>query len=136
MQSHLRFIFFYLIITFAFVSPSFADLLTSNSGVLQGLDKVTARVSTLPISIGNSLKFGTLKIELLGCHYTPPEEPPDSAAYLMIWETRTNHPPKRIFNGWMFSSSPGLNALEHPVYDIWVLNCVVHNSGAAPQIGG
>ena len=93
--------------------------------VLQGLDKVTARVSTFTTEIGETARFGALQIVPRTCNRTPPEEPPESAAYLDIVETRPGEAPVDLFHGWMFASSPGLNALEHPVYDVWVLECKV-----------
>ena len=93
--------------------------------VLRGLDKVTARVSTFETLIGKSVRFGTLEIIPRACHLTPPEEPPESTAYLDITDMRPGAPPIDLFHGWMFASSPALNALEHPVYDVWVLECKV-----------
>ena len=94
-----------------------------NKVILQGLDKVTARVSTLEARVGEVMRFGTLEIIARSCDKRPPEEPPESAAYLDIWETRPGEPAISLFRGWMFASSPALSALEHPVYDIWVLDC-------------
>ena len=91
--------------------------------ILQGLDKVTARVSTLAAPIDQPVSFGTLEITLRACHKTPPEEPPESAAFLEIRERKPDAPVATLFVGWMFASSPALSALEHPVYDIWVLDC-------------
>ena len=91
--------------------------------VLQGLDKVTARVSTIEAPLGDTVTFGTLEIIARHCDKRPPEETPESTAFLDIWEVRPLEPAKSIFRGWMFASSPALNALEHPVYDIWVLDC-------------
>ena len=93
--------------------------------VFQGLDKVTARVSTFETLIGKSVKFGTLEIIPRACDRTPPEEPPESTVYLDITDMRPGAPPIDLFHGWMFASSPALNALEHPVYDVWVLECKV-----------
>ncbi len=92
--------------------------------VMQGLDKVTARVSTFEAPIGVTVRFGTLSITMRGCDRTPPEEPPESAAFLDIYESRPGEDPVSLFRGWMFASSPALSALEHPVYDVWVLECV------------
>ena len=91
--------------------------------IMQGLDKVTARVSTFEAPLGVTVRFGTLSITLRGCNRTPPEEPPESAAFLDIFETRPGAAPVSLFRGWMFASSPALSALEHPVYDVWVLEC-------------
>ena len=91
--------------------------------IMQGLDKVTARVSTFKAPLDVTVRFGTLTITLRGCDRTPPEEPPESAAFLDIYEARPGENPISLFHGWMFASSPALSALEHPVYDVWVLEC-------------
>ena len=104
-----------------------------NKVILQGLDKVTARVSTLETRVGEVVRFGTLEIIARSCDKRPPEEPPESAAFLDIWEIRPGEPAVSLFRGWMFASSPALNALEHPVYDIWVLDCAEPTESAAPK---
>ncbi|MBI3514651.1 MAG: DUF2155 domain-containing protein, partial [Proteobacteria bacterium] len=91
--------------------------------VLQGLDKVTARVSTFAAPIGLPVRFGTLDIVADTCVKKPPEEPPETAAFLDIYEHKSDQAPQKIFSGWMFASSPGLNPLEHPVYDVWLKDC-------------
>jgi hypothetical protein len=91
--------------------------------VLQGLDKVTARVSTIEAPIGTTVRFGTLEVIVRECDKRPPEEPPETAAFVDIWEARSGEAAVSLFRGWMFASSPALSALEHPVYDIWVLDC-------------
>lgn len=91
--------------------------------MLQGLDKVTARVSTINAPVDRPVRFGTLEITLRACHKRPPEEPPENAAFLEIRELRLGEQPRQLFSGWMFSSSPALNPLQHPVYDVWVLDC-------------
>ena len=91
--------------------------------ILQGLDKVTARVSTFPAPIGQTVKFGTLEIIARTCDKRPPEETPESAAFLDVWEVRPGEPAASVYRGWMFASSPALAAMEHPVYDVWVLDC-------------
>ncbi len=91
--------------------------------VLQGLDKVTARVSTFAAPIGLPVRFGTLEIVADTCVKKPPEEPPETTAFLDIYENKTDEPRQKIFSGWMFASSPGLNPLEHPVYDVWLKDC-------------
>jgi len=92
--------------------------------VLQGLDKVTARVSTIDAPVGAPVRFGTLEIIARTCDKRPPEETPESAAFLDIWEIRPGESAQSLFRGWMFASSPALSAMEHPVYDVWVLDCV------------
>ena len=92
--------------------------------VLQGLDKVTARVSTIDASIGATVRFGTLEIIARHCDKRPPEETPEVAVFLEIDEERHGEDGRlALFSGWMFASSPALSALEHPVYDVWVIDC-------------
>lgn len=91
---------------------------------LQGLDKITARVSKFEAPVGATVKFGTLTIRIRDCEKNPPEETPESAAFMEIDEMRPgDSTANRIFSGWMFASSPALSALEHPVYDIVLLDC-------------
>ncbi len=92
--------------------------------VLQGLDKVTARISTFPVSTTDEVRFGTLSIRVRACRKTPPTEPPESTAFLEITDIRPGAEPVMLFSGWMFASSPALSALEHPVYDVWVVDCM------------
>lgn len=95
----------------------------SNKAVLQGLDKTTARVSTFELNINERGTFGTLIIKVRACRKRPPTEPPESAAYVEVLDKKIGEQPTRLFAGWMFASSPTLNSLEHPVYDVWVLKC-------------
>jgi hypothetical protein len=92
--------------------------------VLQGIDKVTARVSRIEVPIGRTVTFGPLEITAQACHKRPPEETPESAAFLVISEQQLDEEPVLLFSGWMFASSPALSALEHAVYDVWVIDCM------------
>jgi hypothetical protein len=97
--------------------------LSMDVAVLQGLDKVTAHVVTIEVPVGRPVRFGTLEIIARSCKKRRPEENPESAAFLDIWELRQDQPAQSVFRGWMFASSPALSAMEHPVYDIRVLDC-------------
>lgn len=94
-----------------------------NMVVLQGLNKVTGKTSRLEGPVGTVLRFGSLEIIARRCWKASPEEQPENAALLEIRELEAGEEPQRVFLGWMFSSSPGLSGLEHPVYDINVLSC-------------
>jgi hypothetical protein len=104
--------------------------------VLRGLDKVAARTTTLYVPVGESIRFGTLQILADVCDKRPPEETPESAAFLEIVEQQPGKPAADVFRGWMFASSPGLSAMQHPVYDLWVLDCVSAVPEAAPRTSG
>ena len=92
---------------------------------LQALDKITARISTVEAPVGASRFFGTLEVMVNRCAFHPPEEPPENVAFVTIYDRGYNGlEPKLIFSGWIFSSTPAVSALEHPVYDLTLLACV------------
>ncbi len=101
-----------------------AVALEGSGALMQGLDKVTARISSFEAPIGAEVKFGTLDVVVRRCVKAPPEESPESAAFVEIKELRPEEAPRVLFSGWMFASSPALSALEHPVYDVWVKDCL------------
>lgn len=90
---------------------------------LQMLDKVTARVSVLRATVGQPAQFGALSILVLACNARPSDEVPDAAAYLQMSDSRRAAGAEVVFRGWMFANAPGVSMLEHPVYDVRVLNC-------------
>ena len=92
--------------------------------LLQGLDKITARVSEIKVPVGGTVTFGALQITARACDKHPPEEAPEAAAFLEVVEVKPDEKPVQRFSGWMFASSPALSALEHPVYDLVVLDCI------------
>lgn len=100
-----------------------ADMTAMPIARLQGLDKTTARISQFEASVGHEVQFGTLSIWVRACRRSAPEDPPENAAFLEIFETRPGEAKKTQFSGWMFSSSPAISALENPVYDINLLEC-------------
>ncbi|WP_041802763.1 DUF2155 domain-containing protein [Micavibrio aeruginosavorus] len=100
---------------------------------LQSLDKVTARTMTFEANVGSTVKFGTLYIKIQACRKAPPIETPESAAFLQVWElTPKAEESQWIFSGWMFASSPALSPMDHPIYDVWVLDCLTHKTGEEP----
>jgi hypothetical protein len=100
--------------------------------VLQGLDKISARTSQIEAPVGASIQFGTLSIVVRDCEKSPPEDPPENAAFIQIYETPAGEEKKRLFSGWMFSSSPALSELEHPVYDVTLLACKATSAPSPP----
>ncbi len=91
--------------------------------MLQGLNKVTARAQEIEAPIGSVVRFGTIEIVAHSCWKSAPDERPENAALLEISEIKQGEAPTQIFLGWMFSSTPGLSALEHPFYDVSVVKC-------------
>ncbi|MEE9380365.1 MAG: DUF2155 domain-containing protein [Hyphomonadaceae bacterium] len=120
------------------------------TATLRALDKITGRSTDIDVRVGEPVVFGSLKIDMQVCYQAPPEEPPESAAFLIIDQAQAvqvddmnnaiaasevdtvNEDNPRLFSGWMFSSSPGLSALEHPVYDIWVIRCTAQSPVVTP----
>jgi len=90
---------------------------------LQALDKVTARITILKLQLNQPITFGTLRITVRACNARPPEEVADAAAWLEVQDTRNDAGGKPVFQGWMFANAPGIAMLEHPVYDLRVLEC-------------
>ncbi|HSO43781.1 MAG TPA: DUF2155 domain-containing protein [Rhodospirillales bacterium] len=120
--------------TFAAAGPARTEAM--GAALLQGLDKVTARISTIEAPVGQPVRFGTLEIVARHCDKTPPEERPEAAAFLQISEIKQGEPTESLFSGWMFASSPALSPLEHPVYDVVVVDCVASSRAPAQSSSG
>ncbi|MGC6484074.1 MAG: DUF2155 domain-containing protein [Candidatus Puniceispirillales bacterium] len=122
-RRHRPVIFLFLLVCLAF--PARADWLQGNVATLQGLDKITARISRLDVDVASPTRFGALMITIHACTFKSPDEPPEHAALMAI--NSVDHDgvvsAEPLFQGWMFASSPAISALEHPVYDISVLSC-------------
>ena len=111
------------LLTAILAGPAHGEMIAEPVALLQGLDKITARVSKFEAPVGAPVRFGTLSIRVRGCEKNPPEETPENAAFLEIDELRPGEARTRVFSGWMFASSPALSALEHAVYDVNLLAC-------------
>ena len=103
------------------------DWLIGDVGTFQGLDKITARIKTFEIKVGLSKTFGILDINLQKCVYSKPLDEPESIAYIKVLDKSEKNSVTKdklsIFEGWIFASSPALNAMEHPVYDVSLISC-------------
>lgn len=95
---------------------------------LRSLDKITARTMTFDARVGTTIKFGSIYIKIQACRKPDIQETPESAAFLQVWEVDTKEQSKWIFSGWMFASSPALSAMDHPIYDVWVIDCLDANN--------
>jgi hypothetical protein len=103
-----------------------------------GLDKITGRIINFPVDIGETVQFGALQLTTRACYTRPPTESANTDAFVEVDEVTLQGEVKRIFTGWMFASSPGLHAVEHPIYDLWLTDCkggtqVVAAEGAPPE---
>jgi hypothetical protein len=88
-----------------------------------GLDKITGRIIKFDVLIDETVQFGALQVTPRVCHTRPPTEPAQTTAFVEIDEITLSNEIQRIFTGWMFAASPGLHAVEHPVYDVWLVDC-------------
>lgn len=94
--------------------------------VFSGLDKITGKIEKFEARIGQPMVFGGLEITVRACHKKPPEELPQTSTYVEVRQIgidKKTVDPAPIFKGWMIAESPGLNGLEHPIYDIWLNTC-------------
>jgi hypothetical protein len=95
---------------------------------LKSLDKITARTETFEARVGSTVKFDSLFIKVQSCRKSDPIEEPESASFLQIWEIDESDEAQWIFSGWMFASSPALSPMDHPIYDVWVIDCLSEQS--------
>jgi hypothetical protein len=98
------------------------------TAVFSGLDKITGRIISFDVAINETVRFGALEVTPRACYTRPPTETPNTDAFIEVDELTLQGELRRIFTGWMFAASPGLNAVEHPIYDVWLADC----KGAAP----
>ncbi len=101
--------------------------------VFSALDKVTATIKTLEVPIDQTVQFGALKVTPRVCYSRPPTEQPKTTSFVEVDEIGLDGNQKRIFTGWMFAESPGLNAVEHPVFDVWLTDCQKPRNAIAQQ---
>ena len=104
---------------------SYSEWLKNSSAEFNTLDKITARTKNIEINLNEDTTLGSLIINLRSCQNRPPDFLPESAAYVEIFDTLNQSLEEKnlVFSGWMFSSSPAISALEHPVYDISLVSC-------------
>jgi len=111
--------------------PPAADVVTapppqriSNpAAVFSGLDKITGRITAFDAAIGETVQFGALQVTARACYSRPPTETPLTDGFVEVDEVTLQGEVRRIFTGWMFAASPGLHAVEHAIYDVWLVDC-------------
>ena len=107
----------------ALAAPARADRISHPTAVFSGLDKITGRIISFEVATNETVQFGSLQITEKACYTRPATEAPQTTTFAQVDEIDAKKQYKRIFSGWMFASSPGLNGIEHPVYDIWLTDC-------------
>ncbi len=96
---------------------------------MTGLDKITGRPTRIVAHLNQPVEFATLTITAHYCYSTPQSETPETSAFLQIEDHRPDQQAREVFSGWMYASSPGLNGLQHPLYDVWVISCSANAPG-------
>jgi hypothetical protein len=105
-----------------------AEPIANPMALFAGLDKITGTITTFEVPIDGTKQFGSLVVRPRVCYSRPPEEEPKTTSFVEVEEVSANNAARRIFTGWMFAESPGLNAVEHPVYDVWLTACFDPNA--------
>jgi hypothetical protein len=103
--------------------PALADRYRNPTAIFAGLDKITGRIIAFEVAVNETVQFGALQLTPKVCYSRPITEKPQTTSFVEVEEITFSNESKRLFNGWMFAASPGLNAIEHPVYDIWLTGC-------------
>lgn len=127
-----RYAFFLVVASgIAVAPPALAERFENSVAVFTALDKVTARISELEVPVNETIEFGQLKVTPRVCYSRPPTERPKTTSFVEIDEVKLDGSAERLFTGWMLAESPGLNAVEHPVFDIWLAGCKSANEDVA-----
>ena len=111
------------VMTMALTGPAFAERISNPIAVFAGLDKITGVTTTFEVPIGEQRQFGGLIVQPRVCYTRPVTEEPKTTTFVEVEEVAADSSRSKIFTGWMFAESPGLNAVEHPIYDVWLTGC-------------
>jgi hypothetical protein len=104
------------------------------TAVFSGLDKITGRITSFDVAINETVQFGALQVTPRVCYSRPPTETPQTDSFVEVDEVTLQGAIKRIFTGWMFAASPGLHAVEHPIYDVWLTDCKGGKNPAVAEV--
>lgn len=108
---------------FGVVASAYGERIENKVAIFSALDKVTARISTFQVALGETATFGGLKVTPRACYSRPPTEQPKTTTFVEVDEVQLDGQEQRIFTGWMFAESPGLYGVEHPTFDVWLTGC-------------
>lgn len=122
-----------VLIAIAGLSPAKADRINNPVAEFTGVDKITGRIITFDVYIDETVQFGALQVTPRVCYSRPDTEEPKTDLFVEVDEITLDRKIRRIFTGWMFAESPGLNAVEHAVYDVWLNGCKQKSDVPAPE---
>jgi len=107
----------------ALATPAMAETISNPIAAFSGLDKITGRITNFDVYINETVQFGALQLTPRVCYTRPPTETQRTSVFLEVDQVSLKGGTQRVFTGWMFADSPALNAIDHPVYDIWLVDC-------------
>lgn len=107
-----------------FCFSAHSEEISTNAALMQSMDKLTGRVKKITVPVNSQINYGDFSLVLRACKKNPPEETPENFAFVDVADKSLGDKEYNIFRGWMLSSTPGMNAIEHPIYDVWLLECV------------
>jgi len=117
----------------ALMSPALAETISNPIASFSGLDKITGRITNFDVYIDETVQFGALQITPRVCYTRPPTETQRTSVFVEVDQVSLKGGTQRIFTGWMFADSPALNAIDHPVYDIWLVDCKQTSDTPPPE---
>lgn len=127
-----RLIFSVCSILIVFAGQAVAERIANPIALFNGLDKITGVTTTFEVKVGEEKQFGGMMVKANVCYTRPVTEEPNTTSFVQIDDIGSGKDKRRVFSGWMFAQSPGLNALEHPVYDVWLIGCKDPNAPPPP----
>ncbi len=124
------------IVALGLATPALADTIANPVAQFSGLDKITGRITTFDVYIDETVQFGALQITPRACYTRPPTETQRTTVFVEVDQVSLTGKIERLFTGWMFADSPALNAIDHAVYDIWLIDCKQNSDVPPPTSGG
>lgn len=115
-----------------FAGPASAERISNPIALFNGLDKITGVTTSFEVKVNEEHKFGGLIVKPFVCYTRPVTEEPKTTSFVQVDAIEPSGTRKRAFSGWMFAESPGLSAVEHPTFDIWLTGCRDPNAPPPP----
>lgn len=131
MKTFLRAVSIFALLALAPTSAQ-AETIANPVAAFTGLDKITGRITEFDVYIDETVQFGALQLTPRACYTRPPSETQRTSVFLEVDQISVNGNSERIFTGWMFADSPALNAIDHAVYDVWLIDCKQSSDVAPP----
>ena len=122
-----------LLLALTLATPALAETIANPIAAFSGLDKITGRITNFDVYLDETVQFGALQITPRACYTRPPTETQRTSVFVEVDQVSLKGGSQRIFTGWMFADSPALNAIDHPVYDIWLVDCKQQSDTPPPE---